>query len=430
MTRCEGSIKGTVLGDDGSPAADVRVEARQSAILAAATAQQAGGWHVRTRGLRGPCSISVNSEQGIAKQPPFRRGKRHAASHTPGVPQRPSWTAQAIPFRAVPFASPIWMTPTKCRLSSRLCKAFSARNPADKAPTRTARSNSPSAPGSYIVNEQRVARHRNGPLSVAAGETSPACKSRSPGVTISGTVVGPNGELRGATVQLGPITQDTAANLVSAFVPADVLKTAGATTTNEKASSRSTKSRRAPTGSSRRTTATRRALTRISTSAGRDITAYRIVLGNGGEARHIYDRRQAATLRNDRNVGRGRRRTRANRQPGALRRQRTHFGPAYDRRIRSLAHRVGRRGNTILPAGGRHHRRRRRRHLPRRNRRRESYRHPRRRRSGNAHTCRIAQTRRQLTLGPRPHNHREPTRIAAIAREPNQGRARRRVIKG
>ena len=110
MTRYGGSIKSTVLGDDGSPAADVRVEARQSAILAAATAQQAGGWRVRTRGLRGPCSISVNSEQGIAKQAPFRRGKRHAASHTPGVPQRTSWTAQAIPFRAVPFASPIWMT--------------------------------------------------------------------------------------------------------------------------------------------------------------------------------------------------------------------------------------------------------------------------------------------------------------------------------
>jgi hypothetical protein len=149
------------------------------------------------------------------------------------------------------------------------------------------------APGSYIIRANSASRGtaETDPLSVAAGEDVTGVQiTLSPGVTISGTVVGPNGELiRGATVQLGPITQDTAANLVSAFVPAGVLKTAGATTTNEKGEF--TLNQVAP--GAYRLVASHSDYAKsidqnFNVSAGHDIAAYRIVLGKGGEARGTF----------------------------------------------------------------------------------------------------------------------------------------------
>lgn len=293
----QGSIKGVVLDENGAPTADARVEARQVGNTGrsyGATTEADGTFELKE--LRGPVfDLSVSADEGIAKQAAVPVGADVTLRLTP--PASLSGFVVDGAGEPVPGCS---VRLTNLDESGKVSSFISvmqgilgAQPGGESTDANGQFEFTKLAPGSYVVKASSASRGtaETTPLAVAAGEDVTGVQLvLSPGVTISGTVFGPNGELvRGATVQLGPVSQDTAANLVSAFVPTGVLKTAGTTTTNE--SGEFTLNQVAP-GTYRlvasHTEYAKSIDPNFTVSAGRDITAHRIVLGKGGEARGTF----------------------------------------------------------------------------------------------------------------------------------------------
>ncbi|MBM3289425.1 MAG: hypothetical protein FJY92_04670, partial [Candidatus Hydrogenedentes bacterium] len=293
----QGSIKGTVVGVDGTPVAEARVEGRMvgnPAMNYGATTGADGTFELNE--LRGPVfDLSVSADEGIAKQAAVPVGTNVTLRLTP--PASLSGRVVDTAGDPVPGCS-VRLTNQDdagkvASFISVMQNMFGAQPGGQSTNADGAFEFAKLAPGRYVVRANSASRGtaETSPLTVAAGQDVTGVEIRlNAGVTISGTVVGPSGELvRGATVQLGPVTQDTAANLVSAFIPAGVMKTAGTTTTGEDGAF--TLNQVAP-GTYRLTAShsdyAKSIESNFTVDAGHDITAYRIVLGKGGEARGTF----------------------------------------------------------------------------------------------------------------------------------------------
>ncbi len=293
----QGTIKGTVLDGSGAPAAEVRVEARQVGNPArnyGATTAADGTFELTE--LRGPVfDLSVNAEEGIAKQPAVAVGADVTLKLSP--PASLSGFVVDSAGDPVPGCSVRLTNMDEAGKVSSFISVMQgilgAQSGGQSTDANGAFEFTKLAAGSYVVKASSAARGtaETDPLSVSIGEDVTGVQiTLSPGVTVSGVVVGPGGEpVRGATVQLGPITQDMAANLISAFVPSGVLKTAGSTTTNEKGEF--TINQVAP--GSYRLVASHSDFAKsiepdFSVAAGQDISAHRITLSQGGEAQGTF----------------------------------------------------------------------------------------------------------------------------------------------
>lgn len=293
----QGSIKGTIIGQDGKPAADVRVEARQVGNPGrsyGATSAADGTFELAE--LRGPLfNLTINADEGIAKQDAVPVGANVTLKLTPPASLSGhvvDGAGDPVPGCTVRLTNMDEAGKVSSFIS--IMQGILGAQPGGQSTDANGHFEfTKLAPGTYVVKAQSASRGtaETDPLAVAAGEDVTGVQiTLSPGVTISGTVVGPSGELvRGATVQLGPVTQDTAANLVSTFVPTGVLKTAGTTTTNERGEF--TLNQVAP-GTYRLAAShsdyAKSIVNDFKVSAGQDIHGYRISLGRGGEARGTF----------------------------------------------------------------------------------------------------------------------------------------------
>ncbi|MCC6796446.1 MAG: carboxypeptidase regulatory-like domain-containing protein [Candidatus Hydrogenedentes bacterium] len=293
----QGTIKGTVLDGSGAPAAEVRVEARQVGNPGrsyGATTATDGTFELAE--LRGPVfDLSVNAEEGIAKLPAVAVGANVTLKLSP--PASLSGFVLDSAGDPVPGCSVRLTNMDEAGKVSSFISVMQgilgAQPGGQSTDANGAFEFTKLAAGSYVLKASSASRGtaETYPLSVSVGEDVTGVQiTLSPGVTVSGVVVGPSGEpVRGATVQLGPITQDMAANLVSAFVPSGVLKTAGSTTTNE--NGEFTINQVAP-GSYRLVTSHADFAKSIepdfSVAAGQDISAHRITLNEGGEAQGTF----------------------------------------------------------------------------------------------------------------------------------------------
>lgn len=293
----QGSIKGTVLDGNGAPAAEVRVEARQVGNPGrsyGATTAADGTFELAE--LRGPVfDLSVNADEGIAKQPAVAVGANVTLKLSP--PASLSGFVLDSAGDPVPGCSVRLTNMDEAGKVSSFISVMQgilgAQPGGQSTDVNGAFEFTKLAAGSYVVKASSASRGtaETDPLSVSVGEDVTGVQiTLSPGVTVSGVVVGPGGEpVRGATVQLGPITQDMAANLISAFVPSGVLKTAGSTTTN--ANGEFTINQVAP--GSYRLVASHGDFAKsiepdFTVAAGQDISAHRITLSKGGEAQGSF----------------------------------------------------------------------------------------------------------------------------------------------
>jgi len=293
----QGTIKGSVIKEDGTPAADVRVEGRavgNPGRSYGATTADDGTFELDE--LRGPVfDLTVSSDLGIAKQQAVPVGTTVTLKLTPPS----SLSGYVVDLAGEPVVA------ARVRLTNQddagkvssfvtLMQGMLGAEPGGQSTDANGHFEfTKLAPGEYVVKAQSASKGtaESDAIYLGAGQEYDGIQIvLNPGVTVSGLVVGGAGEpVQGATVQLAPVSQDLAANLVSEFMPPGILKTAGTTSSN--ASGEFTLNQVAP-GTYRLVVShgsyAKSVVAGFSVEPGRDITGYRVTLGKGGEARGTF----------------------------------------------------------------------------------------------------------------------------------------------
>ncbi|MDZ4861337.1 MAG: carboxypeptidase regulatory-like domain-containing protein [Candidatus Hydrogenedentes bacterium] len=293
----QGTIRGTVVRDNDTPAADVRVEARavgNPGRSYGATTAADGTFELTD--LRGPAfDLSVSSDEGIANQPAVAVGATVTLQLTP--PASISGHVTDLAGDPVPNARVSLSNEGETGKISSFISIMQGMFGGEPGGQRTDGNGhfefTKLAPGAYVVKAESASKGsaESAMTQVAAGQDVMNLQILlNPGVSVGGTVAGPGGEpVQGATIQLAPMTQDLAANLVSEFIPAGVLKTAG--TTSSAADGGFSIPQVAP-GTYRLVVShgnyAKTVVQGFSVSPGQDITGYRVTLGKGGEARGTF----------------------------------------------------------------------------------------------------------------------------------------------
>lgn len=291
------TIEGTVFAEDGAPAADIRVEARDSTNpmrTFGATTDAAGVYKVAglTPGLY---DLSVASDLGIAEQRGVVAGARADLRLAP--PAAVSGfvvTAAGDPVAgcAVRLERQDEVNPVGSVVGM-FQRIFGMGPGGQRTDANGAFEFTRVVPGQYVVKAESTSQgtaETDSMLLNAGDEINGLRIELDPGVTFSGVVVGPNGEaVKGASVQLVAVRDNgpgDVSSLVQQFVPAAMLNASASATTDPLGAF--TLARVAP--GSYKLVATHRSYAKTTVSgikvlSGQDVTGFRVRMEIGGRAR-------------------------------------------------------------------------------------------------------------------------------------------------
>ncbi|MBX7258378.1 MAG: carboxypeptidase-like regulatory domain-containing protein [Candidatus Hydrogenedentes bacterium] len=293
-----GVISGTVIAADGKPAGDIRVEARDPMMpmfTGGATTGADGTFTIQALNSQS-YDVSVEDEKGIADVKGVAVGSTITLQLQP--PARISGSVVTAQGDAVASCSVSLKNLAEDNDQSPQNIALAVRDLFDGG---RGGANTDAyghfeftkvKPGRYLVSAKSTSSGtaESEEISISTGETVDTVRLvLDPGVSVSGVVVGPGGEpLAGASVQLTPLGTNQMADMMSAMMPAGMVKTAGATMTGP--TGEFTMSR-VPAGqyklSGSHSTFARTSTT-VTVNKGVDVTGVRLALQKPGKARGTY----------------------------------------------------------------------------------------------------------------------------------------------
>ncbi len=292
-----GTIAGVVLSPTGTPAANVRVDAKRvdnPRETAGASTDEDGRFELTK--LRGVAyDIAVDDTVGMAKQPAITVGsditiRLQAPAVIGGVVV--AATGEPVPGATVELKD-LQENAPEPNIAT-IMRGLFRQDSGGKTTDAYGRFEFPKvAPGNYTVAAKTAAEGtaESDGLTVAPGQKVTNLRLvLDPGVTFSGTVVGSNGELvRGAYVQLVPTGENPTTDMVSQFLPAAMQSSAGSTTSDEIGAFII---RNIPAGTYKLVAShsdyAKAIVPDVQVSRGRDVTGYRVVMGKGGKAKGRY----------------------------------------------------------------------------------------------------------------------------------------------